>query len=197
MTITDHNNSIRICLWSSSVVRFFSYLYKKLAVKNLLMFCAFAFITCGAFAQIDSAKEKPVYLRFPTIPEFTIYKAPDSTSFTREDLQKKKNTIFIVFSPDCGHCQRETEMITQNIQKFKNTQIVMVTYLPYSEMIKFYHIYKIANYAKITMARDTKYFFPVFFKVQNLPSIYVYDKEGNFKHAFEGDVKPETILAVL
>jgi thioredoxin-related protein len=47
------------------------------------------------------------------------------------------------------------------------------------------------------MARDTKYFFPVFFKVQNLPSIYVYDKEGNFKQAFEGDVKPETILAVL
>lgn len=161
------------------------------------MCCSFAFISCTAFPQIDSAKDKPVYLRFPTIPQFTVYKAPDSIAFTREDLHKKKNTIFIVFSPDCGHCQRETEMITQNIQKFKNTQIVMVTYLPYSEMIKFYHIYKIANYQKITMARDTKYFFPVFFKVQNLPSIYVYDKEGNFKQAFEGDVKPETILAVL
>ena len=161
------------------------------------MFCAFACISCSAFSQIDSAKDKPVYLRFPTIPQFTVYKAPDSTAFTREDLQKKKNTIFIIFSPDCGHCQHETEMLTRNIQKFKNTQIVMITYLPYSEMIKFYHIYNIANYKKITMARDTKYFFPVFFKVQNLPSIYVYDKEGNFKQAFEGDVKPETILAAL
>lgn len=161
------------------------------------MFCFFALISATAFSQIDSAKEKPVYLRFPTIPQFTVYKAPDSTAFTRDNLQKKKNTIFIIFSPDCGHCQHETEMLTENIQKFKNTQIVMVTYLPYSEMIKFYHIYKIANYPMITMARDTKYFFPVFFKVQNLPSIYVYDKEGNFKQSFEGDVKPETILAAL
>lgn len=166
-------------------------------MKNLLIFCSFLFISCAAFSQIDSAKDKPVYLRFPTVPQFTIYKAPDSTTFTRENLQKKKNTIFIIFSPDCGHCQRETEMLTQNIQKFKNTQIVMVTYLPYSEMMKFYHIYNIANYPTITMARDTKYFFPVFFKVQNLPSIYVYDKNGNFKKAFEGDVKPETILAEL
>jgi len=170
---------------------------KKVTVKNLLLLCAFALISCSAFSQIDSAKERPIYLRFPTIPEFTIYKAPDSTAFSRDNLQKKKNTIFIVFSPDCEHCQHEAEMITQNIQKFRNTQIVMVTYLPYSEMIKFYHIYKIAQYPQITMARDTKFFFPVFFKVRSLPAIFIYDKNGNFKKSFEGDVKPETILASL
>ena len=166
-------------------------------MKYLLILSAFTFISNAGFSQIDSAKEKPIYLRFPTIPEFTIYKAPDSTAFSRDELQKKKNTIFIIFSPDCEHCQHEAEMITQNIQKFRNTQIVMVTYLPYSEMIKFYHIYKIAEYPQITMGRDTKFFFPVFFKVRNLPSIFVYDKNGNFKKAFEGDVKPETILAAL
>lgn len=166
-------------------------------MKNLLLICVFAFIWCSAFPQIDSAKEKPLYLRFPTVPEFTIFKAPDSTAFSRDQLQKKKNTIFIIFSPDCGHCQHEAEMITQDIQKFRNTQIVMVTYLPYSEMIKFYHIYKIAEYPQITMGRDTKFFFPVFFKVRNLPSIFVYDKKGHFKKSFEGDVKPETILASL
>lgn len=166
-------------------------------MKNLLILCVFTFVCNTGFSQIDSAKDKPIYLRFPTIPEFTIYKAPDSTAFSRDDLKKKKNTIFIIFSPDCGHCQHETEMLTQNLQKFRNTQIVMVTYLPYSEMIKFYHIYKIAEYPQITMARDTKFFFPVFFKVQNLPSIFIYDKNGNFKKAFEGDVKPETILAAL
>ena len=88
-------------------------------------------------------------------------------------------------------------MLTQNINKFKNTQIVMVTYLSWEEMIAFYHHYKIANYPQITMARDTKFFFPVFFKVRNLPSIFVYDKKGNLKKSFEGDVKPETILAEL
>lgn len=105
--------------------------------------------------------------------------------------------MFIIFSPDCEHCQRETEMLTKNINQFKGTQIVMITYLPYDEMIRFYHNYKIGTYPQITMARDAKFFFPVFFKVRNLPSIFVYDKKGKFKKAFEGDVKPQTILAEL
>lgn len=99
----------------------------------------------------------------------------------------------MIFSPDCEHCQHETEMLLADITKFKNAQIVMVTYLPYEDMIAFYKNYKIANYPEITMARDTKYFLPVFFKVRNLPSIFVYDKKGNFKKRFEGSVKPDLI----
>lgn len=166
-------------------------------LKKIFILFALTFISYAGFSQPDSAKEKPIYLRFPTIPEFTIYKAPDSTAFTRNDLKKNKNTLFMIFSPDCEYCQHEIEMLLKDIDKFRNTQIVMITYLPYNEMIKFYHIYKIANYPQITMARDTKFFFPVFFKVQNLPSLYVYDKKGDFKKAFEGDVKPDTILAQL
>jgi thiol-disulfide isomerase/thioredoxin len=163
-------------------------------LKHLLIIAAAIFISCSAFSQTTATTEEtPVYLRFPTIPEFTVYKAPDSTTFTRNDLHKKKNTIFIIFSPDCEHCQRETEMLTQNIDKFKNTQIVMVTYLPWEEMVAFYHRYKIANYPQITMARDTKFFFPVFFKIRNLPSIFVYDKKGNLKKNFEGSVNTDLI----
>lgn len=73
----------------------------------------------------------------------------------------------------------------------------MVTHFPYEEMIQFYKQYKIANYPQITMARDTKYFLPVFFSVRNFPSIFVYDKNGNFKKAFEGDVKIDDIVKEL
>ena len=169
---------------------------KNLPVKKLFIFCAAIFISAVAFCQTDSTQEAP-YLKYPGIPYFTIYKAPDSTAFTRDELQKKKNTIFMVFSPDCSHCQNEAKMLTQNIKQFKNTQFVMVTYLPYDEMMAFYHVFKIANYPQITMGRDTKFFFPRYFKVRDLPSIFIYDKEGHFKKAFEGDVKPETILAQL
>lgn len=124
----------------------------------------------ATFSQADN--DAPVYLRFPSIPQFTIYRAPDSTAFSREDLQKMKRVLFMVFSPDCEHCQHETEELLANIKKFKNIQIVMITYLPYEEMIAFYKNYKIADYPQIIMARDTKFFFPVFFKVKNLPSVF-------------------------
>lgn len=151
--------------------------------------------SASLFAQNDTSQ--PVYIRFPTIPSFTVYKAPDSSVFSREDLQKKKPALFMVFSPDCEHCQHETEELLANINEFKNTQIVMITYLPYEEMIAFYKNYKIANYPQITMARDTKFFFPVFFKVRNLPSIFLYDKKGNFKKSFEGSVKIDSLSAAL
>ena len=166
-------------------------------MKRLFIFI-FCFLACSSlFSQVSAPEETPVYLRFPVIPSFTVFKAPDSTAFTRDDLHKKKSTVFVIFSPDCEHCQRETEMMLKNIHDFKNTQIVMITYLPYEEMIRFYKTYKIANYPQIVMARDTKFFFPVFFKVRNLPSIFVYDKKGKFKKSFEGDVKIQTIVAEL
>ncbi len=178
-------------------LRKFHSFIKIIHLKKICILFALALISFSGFSQKDSTKQKPVYLRFPTIPEFTIYKAPDSTAFTRKNLKKNKNTLFMIFSPDCEYCQRETDMLLKDIGKFTNTQIIMVTYLPYKEMIKFYHIYKIANYPQITMGRDTRFFFPVFFKVSNLPSLFVYDKKGSFKKAFEGDVKPDTILAEL
>jgi thiol-disulfide isomerase/thioredoxin len=164
-------------------------------LKNIIFLSALFFICSEGFSQADSTA--PVYLRFPTIPQFTVYKAPDSTAFSRDNLQKKKPVVFMIFSPDCEHCQHETEALLSNIDKFKNTQIVMITYLPYEEMIQFYKKYKIADYPQITMARDTKFFFPVFFKVRNLPSIFVYDKKGDFKKNFEGSVKIDSVSEAL
>lgn len=160
-------------------------------MKKIITLALLVFFCLNVFSQADSTA--PVYQRFPTVPEFTVFKAPDSTAFSRDNLQKRKPVVFMVFSPDCEHCQHETEMLLADIDKFKDAQIVMITYLPYDEMIAFYKKYNIANYPEITMARDTKFFFPVFFQIKNLPSIFVYDKKGNLKKNFEGSINPDLI----
>lgn len=167
-------------------------------MKRVFILLITLFTTHICFSQThQSDTTKPVYLRFPTIPQFTIYKASDSTLFTRDDLEKRKATVFIIFSPDCEHCQHETESLLANIDKFKNAQIVMVEYLSFEEMKKFYDIYRIKNYPNIIMGRDAKFYLPLFFKVQSLPAIYVYDKKGKFKQAFSGSVKIDKIADAL
>ena len=171
-------------------------IFKKILIVKKFFFLAVSILIVQfIFAQADTTK--PIYLRFPTLPQFTIYKASDSTTFTRDDLKKRKPTVFIIFSPDCEHCQHETESLIANIDKFKDAQIVMVEYLAYEEMKKFYTNYKIENYPNIIMGRDAKFFLPVFFKVESLPAIYVYDKKGNFKQSFSGSVKIDKIAAAL
>ena len=53
------------------------------------------------------------------------------------------------------------------------------------------------DYPNIIMGRDAKFYLPLFFKVESLPAIYVYDKKGNFKQAFSGSVKMDKIAAAL
>lgn len=166
-------------------------------MQKVFLYLSFLVITSvTSFAQ-ETKEETPVYLRFPTIPQFKLSKAADSTEFTRDDLKKRVNTLFFLFSPECGHCKHETEEIIRNIKKFKDAQIIMITYFPWNEMMPFYHHYKIANYPQITMARDNNYYFPAFFNIKNFPSTYLYDKKGIFKKSFEGAVKIEDILKEL
>ena len=161
--------------------------------RSILLLLLLIVFTEG-FGQVDSTT--PVYLRFPTLPEFTVYKAPDSSLFSRDDLQKKP-TVFILFSPDCEHCQHETAELIKNIDQFKKVQILMVTYMPYDSMMAFYRHYNIAAYPNIIMARDSKYILPIFFDLKQLPSIFIYNKKGKLKKAFSGSTEIKSIIEEL
>lgn len=143
-------------------------------------------------AQIDSA-DAP-YLKSRAIPTFTIINAADSSDFSNKDLKKNLNTLFIIFNPDCEFCQHETIDLLKNIERFKNTQIIMVTYMSHEMMKHFYTQYKIADYPEITMGRDDKYFFLKFFRIRIMPSNFIYDKDGKFKIAFHQRVPMDTLL---
>ena len=158
---------------------------KKLVIVSLL--CGYGLI---AFAQADTTY---LYLRFPTVPPISIIKAPDSTRFTKEDLFTKTATLVMIFSPDCGHCQHETEDLLAHINLFKKVQIVMATPLEYRYVKKFYTDYNLANYPNITIGTDPGYMLGTFFHVRNMPSLFLYDKRGDLLKAFDGSVSVEKI----
>jgi thiol-disulfide isomerase/thioredoxin len=163
-------------------------------MKKLLFIFPFLLISWSAFSQTNSSNENiPAYMSNPNVPDFSLYKAPDSTAFTNEDIHKRKPTLIMIFSPECGHCQHITSLLIQNIEHFKNAQILMTTWLPYSEMMKFYKDYKIADYPQITMAWDKKVFFLTYYRVQSYPDLVVYNKKGKFIKSFSGDVKMKDV----
>jgi hypothetical protein len=164
---------------------------KKQQVKKFIItaFC-FALIS-GLFAQ--EAPSKPGYLRFPTLPPFTLIKA-DSSTLTRNDLAKNRATLFMFFSPDCEHCQVQTDSILANMDKLKDVEILMATYRPIEMMKAFYEERQMEKYANIKMGYDSKYFFPPFYKMGSLPFMALYNKKGQFITSFEGNAGIEKIL---
>jgi thioredoxin-related protein len=163
-------------------------------LKRYLLAFIIALSASAAFAQTDTSL---LYLRFPIVPTFKLTNIADSTYFTKADLNKKKATIIIIFSPTCENCVEETKELKEKIGLFKKAQIVMVSPLEYSYLRQFYDDNKISDYPTITMGRDPSYFLGTFYKVRSLPSIFVYNKKGDLVKSFIGSTPVEAIAAAL
>jgi len=145
----------------------------------------------AAHSQTDSIS--PAYLRFPTVPPFELLQVDSATMFTKGDLKRNQQVLLMYFSPDCEHCQHQTEDILHDIHSFKKIQIVMATYQPFESMKSFYEKYDLGKY-NIHVGRDTKFILPPFFKIESLPYMALYDKKGNLITTFEGNQKVNKIL---
>ena len=162
--------------------------------RKLLLFFFFTGMALTANAQPDTSL---IYLRFPTVPPFSIIKIPDSTRFTKADLIHMQATLVIVFKPDCDHCQLTTKEIIKNISSFKNVQIIMASPAGYAQLKKFYEDYDLARYPGIVIGRDPGYFLGSFYKIRSFPAIFLYDTDANFVKAFDGSIPVIKIVEVL
>ncbi len=146
------------------------------------------------FTQQTLAQTQPIPNPYPTIPPFSFLKVDSSTFITNSDIRKNHLTIIMIFSPTCEHCQRQTKNIIDSMDKFKDIEIVMGTFQPFSEMKKFYKDYHIADYSNIKMGYDAKFDFPKYYKFSSLPFLALYDKSGKLITTFEGSQKVSTLM---
>jgi thioredoxin-related protein len=163
---------------------------------RLLTFFLAIFLSSSIYAQMtDSAEMNAPYRKNPGIPAFDLLKVDSSTHLTQADIKLKHKTIIMFFSPDCTHCQHQTEDIIAAIDSLKDIQIIMATYQPFEQMVEFNKKYSIEKYSNIKMGRDLKYFFPPFYKMKSLPHLALYNNKGMYITSFEGNQKVSTILA--
>lgn len=157
-------------------------------ITLVLLLCTSFF----ASAQKDSLNVP--YRKNPAIPAFDLLKTDSSTHLTKADINPRHKTIIMFFSPECTHCQHQTEDIIAAIDSLKDIQIVMATYQPFEEMVAFNKKYGLDKYSNIKLGRDTKYFFPPFYQMKSLPHLALYNGSGNYITSFEGNQKISTLL---
>ncbi len=137
------------------------------------------------------------YQKFPTYPPAKLL-LPDSTSFyTKDKLPKKTSVLLVLFDPHCEHCQQEADILSQNIEKFKEAHIVMASLAPIYQIKEFKEKYKLGGHKNIVFAQDTQYFLPTFYKLHNFPFHAFYDKKGRLISVFQGSMTLEKILTEL
>lgn len=161
-------------------------------MKHLPALVILCFLGATGFAQQDTIPP-PTYTLYP-LPQFSVLLPDSITWYTKKDLPRNKKTVVMVFSPDCEHCQHETELITQHISDFRHSQLLMVTPLAFEKMRDFYEKYGLSQYKNITVGYDPRFFFTGYFKMKVFPFIAIYDKKYALLKTFEGSPPFEDLL---
>jgi len=157
---------------------------------RLAILFLFVLTSVSGQAQIDTT---PPFKRNPILPPFELLQL-DSSIFTKNRVEKKHKTMLMFFSPTCEHCKHQTEDMIKAMDSLKDIEIIMATYQPMEEIRQFYEKYHLSKYKNIKVGRDTKYFFPPFYRMRNMPYLALYNKKGNFITFFEGNHTVSTIV---
>lgn len=165
-------------------------------MKSTLLFLALSLSLTYGFAQGDTTKLPP-YQRFPVLPPIQILLSDSSTMYTKTQIPNDKPVLFMIFSPDCSHCQHETEEMIAHMDELKDVQIVMITYHPLSAMKDFISNYGLAKYSNIVVGKDVYYITTGFFDIHNIPYMAMYNKKGKLIEGFEGSLPITKVIEVL
>lgn len=163
-------------------------------MKYIPIFILFVFYSfTGASQTIAAGTDTlPVYLQKGTFPHFNIQR-PDSTWYTHHHLPKKP-VLIVYFSPDCGHCQTETETLISNIHKLKKLHIVLITSRPFEDMVNFHNFYRLHKFENIVVGQDPNYYVTRFYNVKFTPFSALYNKKGKLVKSYEqGITMPELL----
>lgn len=137
----------------------------------------------------------PPYAQKP-LPTYALLRT-DSTVVRSVDLPAYPYTLFVYFSPDCGHCQTEAENLNAQMDSLQNVLLVWVSYRDWQDIRRFYLQYNMARFPNVVMGRDPEYILPSFFKVRFTPYVALYDKNKKFVKAWESGIAMSELLQLV
>jgi thiol-disulfide isomerase/thioredoxin len=133
----------------------------------------------------------------PPLPPFYLLMLDSTTRFNTNDIPKGKPSVLIFFSPDCDHCQRETESILKNMDSLRNVNLFFITVDPFDRMKLFNEVYKLSRYPNIVVGRDYGFFFPYHFKDAQPPYNAIYDSHKRMEAILPSEADAHKLLSYL
>ena len=133
----------------------------------------------------------------PSLPAFNMLLLDSTTVFNTINVPKGKPIVLFFFSPDCTHCQKETEQIIKEKGIIENASLVYISVDTLDKIRTFYNHYKMRQYPSIIMGKDYKYFIFQYYKPPTTPFVVIYDKEKQLCESFQGEIEPGKLVTAI
>ncbi|MBK1440312.1 redoxin domain-containing protein [Parapedobacter sp. ISTM3] len=135
-----------------------------------------------------------------TIPDFTFYMLRSGIRFTKQDLAKKGNIVFILFDPTCGHCQHEAKHIGERYDQVKDANFYFVSMNDPALMASFLetHAKPLVGKANVELLYDRNADFINKFHIPSqYPAVYIYGNNGQLKDHWDGERDIDKVIAAI
>lgn len=135
-----------------------------------------------------------------SIPEFSFVKMQSEGIFSSKDIKKGKQTLIVLYSPTCIHCQLALNHFSNNYEEhLKNTQIILVSEYEAKDAIPFLkeHASNFVNNKNVELLYDSNYEFAPTFQPTSIPTFYLFDKDQNLVTIKKGSVEANQIFKYL
>lgn len=136
--------------------------------------------------------KKEIQTKMQQLPTVSL-RGLDSTEVTL--TQKQQPTVLFYFDPHCEHCQHEAKELKKQAQDFKDVQLLWLSTERLWVLRAFEKEYALQKtIPSLTIAQISPQAADKQFGFRTVPTILIYDTEGNLAKKYVGETKIEAIV---
>jgi len=141
----------------------------------------------------DRDSDQATAVQVNEYPPITL-KLSDGDQVAARDL--RGNNVFVLFQPDCSHCQDEAAQVEQRLEEFKDYTLYFISSAPMSEIEAFAKTYKLQGKQQVKFAWTSTEDVLSHYGAIRTPSVYIYSN-GSLKGSFNGQTDIQNIINAL
>ncbi len=169
----------------------------KKSILSGTIICLIVIVLYLGFSIITKIKEKnAVEKSLVTIPKFELLSL-NNKLYSNLSITPSYPVIFIFFNSECDFCQHEAQSISENLNKFKEIQIIFISEEPIKKIKQFSNKYNLNHQPKIHFLYDRLGNFSNRFNIRSIPYILIYNKNQMLIKKHNGLLSTNGILRVL
>lgn len=120
------------------------------------------------------------------LPAFSI-QLLDSTSYIHsEEIPANKKMVLFFFSPTCPYCRAQMRDMVNNIEKFKEEQLYILTNADLKSTKAFAEYFKLNRLRNVIVGRDTGSVVLITYRQLKVPFTAYFDENKQLKAAYTG-----------
>ena len=157
----------------------------KIIKITLCMLSVLCFMACEYFAK-------------PALPSFDIVVLKDTLSiYNTASIKKGTPVVFFYFSPECDHCQFQTDSILTNMDSLRNVKFYFLSNDSMNLVKEFSKSRNMDKYDNVLVGIDMKGYYLKHYTPKSTPSVAIFDKKQQLKYMLDGGTDIHTLIRLV